>query len=255
LERQLAVAKALQAQDSAERVPVALPGLLAKKYPYAEHAERWAWLFPSKSICRDPRANKLVRWRCHESNVQRAMPVRVRWRAPNPLGFALACFRRAIRAHRRLARLAPSFFDSAVIERNRRQQESRRRWLEEAELALRKVYGPSADPRPPVPELPPLPPSRTRIAVERELESWRIWFGLGSYALQQSKLYYRYSLVNLNRLALLLETASDLERLATGADSPQPNNEPDIYATAWSDLERIYGDHQVPAPSSTAHVS
>ena len=73
LERQLAIAKAVAAQDFASRVPVALPGLLAKKLPYAAHAERWAWLFPSKSICRDPRANKLVRWRCHESNIQRAV--------------------------------------------------------------------------------------------------------------------------------------------------------------------------------------
>ena len=73
LERQLTVAKALHSYDLTKRIPVALPGLLAKKYPYAEFAERWAWLFPSKSICRDPRAKKLVRWRCHESNVQRAV--------------------------------------------------------------------------------------------------------------------------------------------------------------------------------------
>jgi integrase len=73
LARQLTIAKALAAQDFAKGIPVALPGLLVKKYPYAAHAERWAWLFPSKSICRDPRANKLVRWRCHESNVQKAV--------------------------------------------------------------------------------------------------------------------------------------------------------------------------------------
>jgi hypothetical protein len=47
--------------------------LLAKKFPYAARLERWAWLFPSHSICRDPRAKILVRWRCHESNVQRAV--------------------------------------------------------------------------------------------------------------------------------------------------------------------------------------
>jgi hypothetical protein len=178
--------------------------------------------------------------------------VRVRWRVPDPLGFALACFRRAISAHGRLARLAPSFFDSAVIERERRQQEARRRWLDQAELALSKVYGSSADPLPPVSELPPLPPTRTRIAVERELECWRVWFGLGSYALQQSKLYLRHPQVNFNQLALLLKTASDLGRLATGADSPHPQVEPDIYATAWADLESIYGDHHVRAPSNTA---
>ncbi len=73
LERQLVAAKALHAQDFADRVPVALPGLLATKYPYAQHNQRWAWLFPSRSTCFDPRGKKLVRWRCHETNVQRAV--------------------------------------------------------------------------------------------------------------------------------------------------------------------------------------
>jgi hypothetical protein len=73
LERQLSHAKVVAANDIANRVPVALPGLLAKKYPYAAHVERWAWLFPSHALCDDARANKLVRWRCHESNVQRAV--------------------------------------------------------------------------------------------------------------------------------------------------------------------------------------
>ena len=69
------------------------------------------------------------------------MAFRVCWRAPNALGFALACFRRAIRAHRRLARLAPSFFDSAVTERERRDQEASCRWLDSCSLALTKSYG------------------------------------------------------------------------------------------------------------------
>jgi len=73
LERQLALARALAAEDFARGIPVALPGLLAKKFPYAQRSERWAWLFPSKSVCLDPRAKKLVRWRCHEANVQRAV--------------------------------------------------------------------------------------------------------------------------------------------------------------------------------------
>ena len=73
LRDQLAVAKAVAAQDRVRRTPVALPGLLAKKYPWANFSERWAWLFPSHSLCRDPRTQQLVRWRCHESNVQRAV--------------------------------------------------------------------------------------------------------------------------------------------------------------------------------------
>jgi hypothetical protein len=38
------------------------------------------------------------------------------------------------------------------------------------------------------------------------LECWRVWFGLGTYALQQSKLYLRHPQVNFNQLALLLKT-------------------------------------------------
>jgi site-specific recombinase XerD len=73
LQHQLAVAKAVAQQDRLQRIPVALPGLLGKKYPWAAFAERWAWLFPSHSICQDPRTHLPVRWRCHENNVQRAV--------------------------------------------------------------------------------------------------------------------------------------------------------------------------------------
>jgi integron integrase len=73
LEKQLAVAKSIAAHDQARHIPVPLPGLLAKKYPNAPFTQRWAWLFPSHSLCRDPRSGNILRWRCHESNVQRAV--------------------------------------------------------------------------------------------------------------------------------------------------------------------------------------
>ncbi len=73
LKQQVAHARKLAAEDRAHSIPIALPGLLAKKYPWAERNERWAWVFPSHNLCRDPRRNKLVRWRCHEANVQRAV--------------------------------------------------------------------------------------------------------------------------------------------------------------------------------------
>jgi len=73
LEHQLVKAKAVAAHDHAAQIPVPLPGLLAKKYPWAARAERWAWLFPSHTTCRDPRTGQQVRWRCHEGNVQRAV--------------------------------------------------------------------------------------------------------------------------------------------------------------------------------------
>jgi site-specific recombinase XerD len=73
LARQLEIAKTAAAADQAKGIPVALPGLLAKKYPYAAHSQRWAWLFPSRTTCLDPRTRKIVCWRCHEANVQRAV--------------------------------------------------------------------------------------------------------------------------------------------------------------------------------------
>jgi hypothetical protein len=54
--------------------------------------------------------------------------------------------------------------------------------------------------------------------------------------LRQSKLYHPYPQVNFSRLAVLLKTASDLGRLATGLNSPQPQIEPDIFATARLDF-------------------
>ncbi len=73
LEQQLNVAKAVSAADRANGIPVPLPGLLARKYPRARYSERWAWLFPSRTTCRDSRSKEVVRWRCHEANVQRAL--------------------------------------------------------------------------------------------------------------------------------------------------------------------------------------
>ncbi len=47
LQKQMTVAQHIAEQDHARRIPVPLPGLLAKKYPSAAHSERWAWFFPS----------------------------------------------------------------------------------------------------------------------------------------------------------------------------------------------------------------
>jgi integrase len=97
LQDQLAVAKAVAQQDRLQRLPVALPGLLAKKYPWAGFSERWAWLFPSHSACRDPRTRQLVRWRCHENNVERA--VKLAARKCNLEGLTPHCLRHGFATH------------------------------------------------------------------------------------------------------------------------------------------------------------
>lgn len=81
LSAQLKYAKVISEQDRLNRVPVALPGLLATKYPHWQFAPKWAWLFPSRSTCEHPRTGQIVRWRCHEANIQRAVR-----NAARPLG-------------------------------------------------------------------------------------------------------------------------------------------------------------------------
>jgi site-specific recombinase XerD len=73
LAAQLEFAKAVADRDRANRIPVALPGLLATKYPHWQFSPKWAFLFPSHQPCRHPRSGETVRWRCHEANVQRCV--------------------------------------------------------------------------------------------------------------------------------------------------------------------------------------
>jgi len=138
----------------------------------------------------------------------------------NDLSQALTAFGRALRCHRRLARLAPRFFDSAVVDREARERDERRRWMESWEPLLDKVYGPSRDPGQPPRELtdypPPLPGPRTCRAVERELAGWNFWMALGRLALARHRLRRPHALPTFTQLASLLKIGTDFGRLACG---------------------------------------
>lgn len=177
------------------------------------------------------------------STVRRASRAafRVRWRAPDDLGAALTAFRRALRAHARLARLAPRFFDSVVIERERREREDRRRWMALWEPALARAYGCDPLPHKPEDDLPPLPPPQTQRAVDRQLACWDLWFNLGREALRRYQQRRPHELIAFSRLARLLELASDLRRLACGFDSGLAGPQPTNHDAAWADLKRAYG--------------
>jgi integrase len=73
LQEQMDTAKAIWHRDQHAKLPVALPHLLAKKYPHYQFNLQWAWLFPAANACRDPRSGHFVRWRLHEANIQRAV--------------------------------------------------------------------------------------------------------------------------------------------------------------------------------------
>ncbi len=81
LTAQVELARAVGERDRLAGLPVALPGLLAEKYPHWQFSPKWAWLFPAHQPCAHPRSGVMVRWRCHEANVQRCVRA-----AARPLG-------------------------------------------------------------------------------------------------------------------------------------------------------------------------
>jgi integron integrase len=73
LNEQMERARALWKRDQTDKVPVALPHQLAVKYPQRQFEWDWAWVFPANGTSLHPRTKKLLRWRLHEVNLQRAI--------------------------------------------------------------------------------------------------------------------------------------------------------------------------------------
>lgn len=74
IQAQIKFAETIWQRDLAARVPIQLPGLLAKKYPNSQFSKSWAWLFPQLAPCHDPRVpGRIVRWHQLESSIQRAV--------------------------------------------------------------------------------------------------------------------------------------------------------------------------------------
>ena len=175
-----------------------------------------------RRTCRNPTVRA---WRALNRPAVRSLPGHRR--GPDDLSQALVAFARAIRCHRHLAKLAPSFFDSAVVDREARERDERRRWMESWQPLLDKVYGPtrtSEQRASVVPDYPPpLPGPRTRRAVERELAGWDLWMALGHLALARHKLRRPHALLSFSQLTRLLQIAFDFGRLACGLDAYRPD--------------------------------
>lgn len=175
---------------------------------------------------------------------------------PDDFAQMLTAYGKAIRAHRQLARLAPSFFDAAVVDRERENRAETRRWMAMWEPALAKAYG--AVPRPLVmnPELPPLPPRRTQRAVERRLAEMQMWLEAGKVARLRHQQRRPHALPSLSRLARLLQLAFDFKKLALGLDSPNRLPDKITYDYEFTDLKRAYGHllDPMPPPSGGAMV-
>lgn len=172
--------------------------------------------------------------------------VRTRWRAPNDLAQALIAFGRAIRAHRHLARLAPSFFDSAVVDREHENREATRRWMESWVPILAKAYGVPPEPVDLTDDLPRLPGQRTQLAVERRLAEWQLWMDVGRAAMARRQQRHPHALPSLPQLARLLKLAFDFKALALGTDSPNKLPDKINYDYEFTDLKRAYGRKMEP---------
>jgi integron integrase len=73
LREQIEYAKAVARRDRMAKLPVQLPNQLARKYPEMQFHESWAWVFPLRHPCKDPRDGRMVRWHMLPDTVQRAV--------------------------------------------------------------------------------------------------------------------------------------------------------------------------------------
>jgi hypothetical protein len=185
------------------------------------------------------RLNHPLSRRLSRSCLRRAISRR---HGPDELSKALTAFNRAIRCHRRLAKLAPRFFDSAVVNQEIRDRAERERWRAIWEPALNKVYGldPNTRSHDPSDELPRLPSARTQRVVERELAELDLWMTAGKIAMTNYSERHSQSPPSLSQIARLFNVTAKLGRLACGLDSKQPSTPPLNYDSVWADMERAY---------------
>ncbi len=171
---------------------------------------------------------------------------------PDDITQALTALNRVIRCHRRLARLAPEFFDATARDRAARARAEQRRWMAIWEPALRKAYGPSpvADAAPdPWADLPRLPGKRTQHAVDRELAALKFWLEAGRLARERHQQRRPHALLSFTQIARLLERALELKKLVLGdALNDPPPSDPDFHEF-FAQLRRAY---PAPHPPSSA---
>jgi hypothetical protein len=170
------------------------------------------------------------------------------------LAQALSAFGRALRAQRRLARLAPSFFDTAVRHREAENHAEIRRWMAMWEPFIAKAYG--VDPRPPdsTVELPRLPSPRIQRVVDRKLAELQGSLAATHVALARYRQRQPHALMSFSRMARLLEIAFAFKRLACGLDSPNPLPEKIVYDYELTNLKRGYG-HLMKEPAVASAVA
>jgi hypothetical protein len=170
------------------------------------------------------------------------------------LGNALRAFARSLRARRRLAKLAPHEFDPFIMRREQERREKDRIHDEKCAAALDAVYGPGAGA-----EMHRVRERQeqwlrgrvsrpTRRAVERWKAERELWLQAGVESLDLFEAHAPHRLLSLQRIAQLLDIASQLGRSACNmpqAHDKEPKIDPcelEHRLTFEEQLEKIYGD-------------
>jgi len=178
--------------------------------------------------------------------------LRGRRRGPDDFAQMLTAYGRAVRAHRKLARLAPSFFDAAVVARERENRAEQRRWMAMWEPLLAKAYGVEPDPFPATVEFPQLPHPNTQRAVDRQLAELQLWLTAAHAAGERQRQRRPHALPTLTQLARLLQLAFDLKKMVLGLDSKNSLPDKITYDYEFTDLKRAYGHLDVPPVPAAA---
>ncbi len=182
--------------------------------------------------------------------------LRGRRRGPDDLSQALTAFGRAIRAHRRLARLAPAFFDSAFRDREALNRAERRRWMESWEPALARAYG--VEPRAPAAtvELPSLPSAKIQSEVDLRLAEREMCMVAGHAAMERYRQRQPHAVMSWSRVVRLLKIGFDLGNLACGLEPINPLPDLMTYDYELTDLKRGYGlEPETPAVAAPVPVA
>ena len=161
---------------------------------------------------------------------------------PSELSQALSAFNRVLRCNRRLAKLAPRFFDPVVVDREAREREEQRRWQIEVDEMLVKVYGPAPASEKPdaTADLAPPPSPRIQRVIERELADRECWLAVGMISWRRYHERRPHDVPSLGQVVRLLWVAVQFGRWAAGMSDKPP--EPSLPKTDLeADLRRAYG--------------
>lgn len=167
--------------------------------------------------------------------------LRGRRREPDDFAQMLTAFGRAIRAHQQLTRLAPRFFDAAVVDRERENRAEKQKWMAMWEPIIAKAYGVAPELPDLADDLPQLPHPNTQRAVERRLAELSLWLAAAHAARERHRQRQPHALPSLTRLARLLQMAFDLKKMVLGLDSKNPLPDKITYDYELTDLKRGYG--------------